>query len=169
MSVCAIDGSTEAKEFLIVPDDVKSIDLDMPEKNVFIPDSIVSMSARCENDSVFYGRPDSWGDKYGRGINYYNWHRFSKIGGDNRAVYSVKENIRMRKSSDLDSEIECVVNNGSVLYQIEGKDEEIEIDGINGRWIKVAAYKDAFDKDGNLLEPGTSGWVFDVYLKKIYD
>lgn len=169
MSVCAIDGSTEAKEFLIVPDGVKSIDLDMPEKNVFIPDSIVSMSTRCENDSVFYGRPDSWGDKYGRGINYYNWHRFSKIGGEKRAVYSVKENIRMRKSSDLDSEIECVVNNGSILYQIEGKDEEIEIDGINGHWIKVAAYKDAFDKDGKLLEPGTSGWVFDGYLKKIYD
>lgn len=174
MKLCAIDGTYNTKDYFIIPDGIKEIsdilfsEYGFRDVTIFLPDSLSSIPQDIYN-IVFYGRPDSKADKAGRGLNYCNWYNYEKIGAENRAVYRVKENLRMRKTSDLNSEIECVLNNGSILYQLDKNEEEIEIDGMSGCWLKVVCYKDAFDKDGNQITPGTCGWVFDSYLERLPD
>ena len=76
----------------------------------------------------------------------------------------VIENLRLRESESISSEIVTTLQKGSsVKIKLLGKNETI--DGISSRWVYVEVQPGAQDRDGKLLESGIAGWCFGGYLK----
>lgn len=80
-------------------------------------------------------------------------------------ILLVTENLKLRSSEDLASDVFFVMSPGTKLGILEfGKAETIN--DISSNWIRVVIIENTKDRDGNLIQKGTTGWCFGGYLKK---
>lgn len=81
---------------------------------------------------------------------------------------SVTENLKLRSAEATTSEVITVMAAGTKVKILELGHSET-IDGITSNWVKVMVLADATDRDGNLIEKGTTGWCYGGYLEETED
>lgn len=98
----------------------------------------------------------------------------SILAAENQCKIIVTENLRLRDDTSTSAKVICTIKAGSEViikkWNTLQNDASFgsklidKIDGIESTWVKIATEKGAVDKDGNLIETGTEGWVFGGYL-----
>ena len=79
-------------------------------------------------------------------------------------LMTVKENLKLRSDEATFTQVLSVMFAGTKVKILElGKAETI--DGISSNWVKVEVQKDATDRDGKPIPPGTTGWCYGGYLE----
>lgn len=76
---------------------------------------------------------------------------------------TVKENLRLRDDVKANSKVIVTMKAGTKVKVVDVGREEV-IDGIKSNWVKVELTEDSFDKDGNKIIKGTTGWCYGGYL-----
>lgn len=81
-------------------------------------------------------------------------------------LYLTKDNLRLRKSSDLGSDVILTLNSSDYVHIIQ-IGEPVVIDGIISNWVEIKVLSDAKDINGNPVKEGTTGWCFAGYLRLV--
>ena len=85
-----------------------------------------------------------------------------------RTTAVVTENLRLRTDDTATAEVVTTLAAGTrVKVLAHGKEETI--DGIASSWMQVSVLGGARDKDGHVIERGTTGWLFGGYLAETED
>ena len=78
---------------------------------------------------------------------------------------TVTENLRLRTDDKTTAQVVTTLVAGTrVKVLAPGRDDTI--DGIASNWVQVSVLDGAKDKDGNVIEAGTIGWLFGGYLSE---
>ena len=80
-----------------------------------------------------------------------------------RKTAVVTENLRLRTGDKATAQVVTTLAAGTRV-KVLAPGREDTIDGITANWAQVSVLDGAKDKDGNVIEAGTIGWLFGGYL-----
>ena len=77
----------------------------------------------------------------------------------------VTENLRLRTGDKTTAQVVTTLVAGTRVKVLASGREDM-VDGIASNWVQVSVLDGAKDKDGNVIEAGTIGWLFGGYLSE---
>ena len=78
---------------------------------------------------------------------------------------TVTENLRLRTDDKTTAQVVTTLVAGTRV-KVLALGREDTIDDIKSNWVQVSVLDGAKDKDGNVIEAGTIGWLFGGYLSE---